>query len=195
MGLHRPIGHLNAGIRQDFILTDAFCPDLTFEDGGNPVPLHRLFCSADPVLNDAYACRLMNIPAGDVPYIRIAQDCGVGSMDLSRACIMDLGGGDGRQEEVLRQRQVPVDVSEVVSEVDSCSACYGTLVPVLRKLHDEGLIDRFPDRICIGQGFRGKRGKIGIGSCTSAFDRYLPGCPPSEQEMEQFLRKIIRKQS
>ena len=59
MGLHEPIGHLGAGLKQDFILADAICPDLTFEDGGNPVPMDRMLCAVDPVLLDAYACSLM----------------------------------------------------------------------------------------------------------------------------------------
>ena len=37
MGLHKPIAHLNVGIRQDFIVVDHICGDLDFEDGGHPV--------------------------------------------------------------------------------------------------------------------------------------------------------------
>ena len=69
MGLHDPIGHLAAGIRQDFILVDSICGDLTFEDGGNPVQQDRLIASCDPVLTDVYACRVIGIDPKDVPYI------------------------------------------------------------------------------------------------------------------------------
>ena len=54
IGLFEPIGHLSAGLHQDFILTDSICSDLTFEDGGNPVAQNRIFAAVDPVLNDAY---------------------------------------------------------------------------------------------------------------------------------------------
>lgn len=47
MGLHKPIGHLSMGIRQDFILVDSICGDLSFEDGGNPTQMNRLFAVAD----------------------------------------------------------------------------------------------------------------------------------------------------
>ena len=54
----------------------------------------------------------------------------------------------------------------------------------------EGLLERLPHRLCIGQGYRGKTGSVGIGNCTAAFDVSLPGCPPATEEMERFLRSI-----
>lgn len=199
LGLHRPIGHLNAGIHQDFILTDAVCPDLTFEDGGNPVRLDTMFCSRDPVLNDSFACSLMKIPLDEVPYIGIAERCGAGSRSLPGARIVTLSGQVISPEEIRRSWEselslcgnLSVSVKEFVQEVDSCSACYGTLVPVLERLRQEGLLDRLPDRICIGQGYRGKTGRVGIGNCTSCFEHSLAGCPPKEAEMEQYLRTLL----
>ena len=66
----------------------------------------------------------------------------------------------------------------------------GTLTPVLKKLEAEGVLDRINEKICIGQGYRGKTGKLGIGSCTTHFRNNLPGCPPTAEEMEQFLRSL-----
>ena len=60
MGLHKPIAHLNAGIRQDFIVTDNICGDLDFEDGGHPVEMNRILAGCDPVLMDAYVCQMMH---------------------------------------------------------------------------------------------------------------------------------------
>lgn len=253
LGLHEPIGHLCAGIRQDFILADAICPDLTFEDGGNPVTLNRLVCASDPVLMDAFAERMIGLEEGSVRYIRIAQECGVGQADLASSRMMTLyektdGGRITYIEGPLSSSAVSADrvctlsetgagalsakgdyrsilkVKEMVCDVDSCSACYGTLIPVLHRLDAEGLLEKLPDKLCIGQGFRGQRGpddqkshagseesssrikkdqaeavsassvirsgSIGIGNCTSGFDTYLPGCPPSEKEMERFLREL-----
>ena len=73
MGLHEPIGHLSAGIRQDFILVDSICGDLRFEDGGNPVQQDRLIAASDPVLCDVWCCRLLHIPVEEVPYIGYAE--------------------------------------------------------------------------------------------------------------------------
>ncbi len=204
LGLHEPIGHLSAGIRQDFILADAICPDLTFEDGGNPVELNRLMCAADPVLMDAYACAMIGHPADDVEYISIAEGCGVGSADLETAlvnslyeknengCITYVQGQniESFHREEGDYRQI-LKVKEIVRDVDSCSACYGSLIPVLHRLEEEGLLDSLPRDLCIGQGWKGRKGKAGIGNCTSAFDLSLRGCPPSQEEMEAFLRELI----
>ena len=210
IGLFEPIGHLSAGLHQDFILTDSICSDLTFEDGGNPVVQNRIFAAVDPVLNDAYCLHLMHLDETEVPYIRIAEQCGVGTADLSRASVRVLKEkaeerGKVRYENTesspgeLTHRQTKekiaglIRVSELVHEVNSCSACYGRLVPVLRELEDEGVPVERLRGICIGQGFRGKGGCFGIGSCTSGFDMSLPGCPPDEEKMKDWLRQLVKK--
>ncbi len=205
LGLHAPIGHLSAGLRQGFVLADAICPDLTFEDGGNPVPLGRLVCAFDPVLLDAYVCRQMGLETEAVPYIRIAQECGAGNADLQHARITNLVRKPGDRDTVYVQ--VPDDpcswrsesssilkVRELVCEVDSCSACYGTLIPVLHELEQEEGWASFPHKLCIGQGWRHKTGKIGIGSCTSQFEHFLPGCPPDADHMKGFLQELMKGQ-
>ena len=204
LGLHEPIGHLSAGLKQGFILADAICPDLTFEDGGNPVPMNRLMCAVDPVLLDAYACRVIGVSQESVSYIRIAQECGAGSGDLSRAhvtCLQEKRK-DGRYI-YIQTKEVPdapgdecrqaLKVKEAVNEIDSCSACYGALIPVLHRLEQEGLLKDLPEKLCIGQGYRGKTGKLGIGSCTAHFENSLAGCPPTQEEMEAFLRENMAK--
>ena len=57
----------------------------------------------------------------------------------------------------------------IYKPLDSCSACYGYLIPALDRLEKEGLLSGFPEKICIGQGYRGKSGKLGIGNCTKDF--------------------------
>lgn len=240
MGLMDPIGHLAAGLGQDFILTDCICPDLTFEDGGNPTRLNRIFASADPVLNDAFCCRLMGVTEDQVPYLRIARECGAGCGDLTQAdlhffreevredgsCLYlpedrDRGGLDKATEEGARDERrtglpgggsracgepcrpaedladqvqkarIRVRVRELVQDVDSCSACYGTLIPVLTRLQARGYpVDKLQG-LCIGQGYRGRSGKLGIGTCTRLFEKTLPGCPPKEEEMEAWLRQVL----
>ncbi len=204
MGLHEPIGHLSAGIRQDFILADAICPDLNFEDGGNPVALNRLILARDPVLLDAFSLRQIGLEDGSVPYIRIAERSGVGSADLSKArittlmektvqgeCVYLESGGEWSSLPWHGERDRILKVKEMVCDVDSCSACYGTLIPVLHRLEEEGLASALPGQLCIGQGFRGRTGRIGIGNCTARFDTFLKGCPPDECQIEQFLRSLM----
>lgn len=189
MGLHKPIAHLNLGLRQDFVVVDNICGDWDFEDGGNPVVMNRIAAAADPVFCDAWVCREMGYRVEEVPYITIAEKLGVGSADLSRLTIHSCNSPGARQE-IPKVRKV-VEVQDAVEEVESCSACYGYLIPALDRLRQEGLLDKLDDKISIGQGFRGKDGILGIGSCTGNFTHSLVGCPPMPDEIYEFLKSRI----
>ena len=205
MGLHDPIGHLAAAVHQDFIIADAICPDLLFEDGGNPVQLDRMICAADPVLMDAYGSQILALEQEEVSYIRIAAALGAGCPDTSQAEVsfyLEKRGHEYGTGSRYIRAEVPslpwnrdpggmlIRLREHVDEVDSCSACCGTLIPVLQKLEQEGKLDQIPDKICIGQGYRGKTGNLGIGNCTSLFCHTLKGCPPTADEMYRFLSQL-----
>ena len=190
MGLHKPIGHLSMGIRQDFILVDSICGDLSFEDGGNPTQMNRLFAAADPVLCDAYVCRLLQYQTEEVPYIGLAEKLGAGSSDMDKALVRELNMPEHMIK--LPDKERVMKLREMTEDVDSCSACYGYLLPALDMLEKEGLLKDFPEKICIGQGFRGKSGKLGIGNCTKDFQYTLKGCPPTEQEMYEFLKNYLK---
>ena len=189
MGLHKPIAHLAMGIRQDFILVDSICGDLNFEDGGNPTEMNRIFAAADPVLCDAYVCRLMGYKTEEVPYIGLAEKLGAGCADLSKGEVRELNTLGGLTAAPDKKRVMKL--RELTEEVDSCSACYGYLLPALDMLEKEGLLQGFSEKVCIGQGFRKKSGKLGIGNCTKDFQYSLPGCPPTENEMYEFLKAYI----
>ena len=192
MGLHKPIGHLSMGIRQDFILVDSICGDLSFEDGGNPTQMNRLFAAADPVLCDAYVCRLLQYQTEEVPYIGLAEKLGAGSSDMDKALVRELNMPEHMIK--LPDKERVMKLREMTEDVDSCSACYGYLLPALDMLEKEGLLKDFPEKICIGQGFRGKSGKLGIGNCTKDFQYTLKGCPPTEQEMYEFLKNSLTEE-
>ena len=51
-----------------------------------------------------------------------------------------------------------MEVADAVEEVESCSACYGYLIPALDRLKEEGILEKLNTKICIGQGYRGKTG-------------------------------------
>lgn len=190
MGLHKPIAHLNAGIRQDFIVTDNICGDLDFEDGGHPVEMNRILAGCDPVLMDAYVCQMMHYEAEDVPYLKMAEELNVGCADISKAQICFCRKMDVSETVFPKSRKV-IEVEDLVEEVESCSACYGYLIPALNMLKEDGLLDQLPEKICIGQGFRGRTGELGIGHCTRKFRNYLDGCPPTENQIYEFLKKQI----
>lgn len=189
MGLHKPIAHLAAGIRQDFIVVDHICGDLDFEDGGNPVVRNCIMAACDPVLVDAYVCRLMHYRVSDVPYVQIAEQLGVGSARAEQAEIVTYEG-TGLEEELPQERKI-VELQDAVNEVESCSACYGYLIPALDRLREDGLLEKLDVKICIGQGYQGKTGRLGIGRCTEQFDCYLAGCPPTEDQIYEFLKSYI----
>lgn len=198
MGLHRPIAHLALGIHQDFIVADHICGDLDFEDGGNPVVRNCIMAAADPVLLDAYVCNLLHYDCSEVPYIGMAEALGAGSADLTKVQVavcerenLHFLSGDEIWDEEIPYAQKVVAVRDVVEEVESCSACYGSLLPVLDRLKEEGLLEQLQEKICIGQGYRGKRGELGVGLCTSGFAYCIKGCPPSEEEIYEGLKRYL----
>lgn len=191
MGLHKPIAHLNAGLRQSFVVVDHICGDLDFEDGGNPVVRNCVMAAADPVLMDTYAASLLHYEAAEIPYIVMAAELGVGSADIDKVRVMVLNQNE--DEMPLPKSRKVVELSDAVDEVESCSACYGYLIPALSMLKDEGLFEKLKTRICIGQGWRGKEGELGVGNCTRKFLHHLGGCPPTEQEIYEFLKEYLEK--
>lgn len=191
MGLHKPIAHLGVGIHQDFIVVDNICGDLDFEDGGNPVVMNRILAGADPVLMDAYVCHMMHYEVSEVPYVGMAAQLGVGCGDLSKADIRICGTDAGKR--LPKSRRV-VELQDAVEEVESCSACYGYLIPALEMLKEEGLFGRLNRKICIGQGFRNQTGELGVGHCTGKFRCHLEGCPPTEEQIYEFLKAYIEAQ-
>ena len=186
MGLHKPIAHLNAGIQQDLIVIDHICGDLTFEEGGSPVVRNCVMTAIDPVLVDSFVCSLLGYGVDEVPYIGLAEKLGIGSSDLTDLKLITC---EGEAYEDLPEHRI-LDVSYAVDEVDSCSACYGVLIPALDRLREEGLLDKLPAQVSIGQGHRGKTGRLGVGSCTALFDYSIKGCPPKEEDIYNALREL-----
>jgi uncharacterized protein (DUF362 family) len=188
LGLTKPIAHLNTVARNDFILVDNICGDLDFEEGGNPVYSGRLFAARDPVLCDTWAASLTGYTIQDIPYIGLAEKLGVGSTDLGRALVRELNKNSEsplppKPEGKVRQLGVHIN------EDKACSACYASLVFALSRMNRSEL-GRLPGKISIGQGFRGKQGRHGVGQCTGTFAKSCPGCPPSGAETLGFLRSL-----
>lgn len=188
MGLHKPIAHLNSVIHQDFIVADNICGDLDFEEGGNPVVSNCIMAAKDPVLLDAHVCSLLGYEIKDVPYIGMSEKLNVGSSDISSLKVTVAGGAAGDTR--ISEKRV-LDVSYAADDADSCSACYAMLVPALLRLKEEGLLEKLPCRIAIGQGHRKKSGLLGVGSCTSGFKHSVKGCPPTEEDIYSSLKDFI----
>ena len=187
-GLHHPIAALNTGICQDFIVIDHICGDPYFEEGGSPLVKNCVMAALDPVLVDSYTASLLGFSKDDVNYIRYAEEAGVGCADLSTLKLITLEG-DAQEDTPLSERIMEIDYD--VCDSDSCSACYAMLTEALCRLQKEGLLEKLEDKICIGQGFQGKTGQLGIGTCTKDFTYSVPGCPPDAEEIYEALKTYI----
>lgn len=88
-----------------------------------------------------------------------------------------------------------VEVQYAVDALDSCSACYANLIPVLERLKKEGLLDHLTEKIAIGQGYRGKTGELGVGLCTSGFVHCIKGCPADSEQIYEETAQLYIKQN
>ncbi len=186
MGLHEPIAHLNTVVRNDFILVDNICGDLDFEEGGNPVEMNRILGFRDPVLCDAFVCETMGFSPSEVRYITLAERLGCGSTDLTHANRIYLNPPQ-EERSLTRPAGKARKLAKYTVPVDACSACYGSLIHALARLEEKGFLNEQLPSVCIGQGYQGKYGDIGIGRCTACFHKSLKGCPPTASQIVEFL--------
>lgn len=164
--------------------------DLNFEEGGNPVQMNMIIAGNDPVLTDAYAANLMGFSIEEVPYIRMAESIGAGTADLANADIIELNK-DIRSVKPTPSRRVQ-HLARYVVEDSACSACYGSLIHAPDRLDEKALLNRLREKIYIGQGYRNRRCEgIGIGTCTSGFEKYVGGCPPKARDIVEYLKSLI----
>jgi uncharacterized protein (DUF362 family) len=190
MGLHKPIAYLNRLIKQSLIIVDGMNGDLNFEEGGNPVQMNRIIAGKDPVLVDAYAAHLMGFGIEEISYIPMAEAIGAGTADLANADIVELNKDSGTRK--LAPSGRVQQLSRHIVEDSACSACYGSAIYGLERLYEKGLLNRLKEKLYIGQGFKEKRfDGIGIGTCTSGFDRCVKGCPPKARDIVEYLEGLI----
>ena len=187
LGLDKPIAHLNTVARNDFIVVDGICGDLDFEEGGNPVYSGRMFAARDPVLCDAWAAGLMGYSLSEIPYIGLAEKLGVGASGPAK--VRQLNKSSAASLPPKPSGKV-ARLSDRVKEDGACSSCYAALIFALSRL-DNAERGRLKE-ICVGQGFQGKKGNLGVGQCTADFAASCPGCPPTGAEVLEFLRKRER---
>jgi uncharacterized protein (DUF362 family) len=183
LGLHRPIAYLNKVIKTHFCVIDGICGDLTFEEGGNPVTRNMILCGSDPLLLDSYCASLLGYSADEVGYIPIAAELGVGQLYGADTKITELNA-DRKPIIPDTGRGLAKRLAAYVNEDGACSACYSALISALNRTGYRG------EKVCVGQGFRGKSGNLGCGSCTGGFRKHVGGCPPTAAEIATFLRNL-----
>lgn len=191
LGLHKPIAYLSRALKADLNIVDALNGDLTFEEGGNPVQMDRIIIGQDPVLTDSYCSSLIGYTKNDIPYLKMAEELGVGEADLNKARIIEYETEEKTRSFFTPSRRA-AKLTRIVDASEACSACYGPLIHALNRLEEKGLLHKLKDRIVIGQGYKGKSHEgIGIGTCTSNSGSYIKGCPPSAVDIVDFLEDKI----
>lgn len=188
MGLHEPIAALAAALRPSLNIVDSICGDLTFEEGGTPVQQDRLLLCEDGLLADSYGAMLLGYRPEEIEYLNFARRWGVGKdgggFFSEETELVELNA-DNRPAFSPEADRTAKRLGEMVEADSACSACYGALLFALHKLGRRSL----PDKIKIGQGFRGRQcGGVGIGACTAGCERHLEGCPPKAIDIVEFLK-------
>ena len=186
LGLTKPIAHLNTVARNDFIVVDGICGDPDFELGGNPLYRGLLFAARDPVLCDAWAASLMGYSLDVIPYIGLAEKLEIGSADIRSAKVRKLNNADIQLSAVSASVGKVRQLAPYIAEDNACSVCYASLIFALSRMNLDQL-DRLKEKICVGQGFQGKHGNLGIGQCCAGFKMFCSGCPPSGADVLHFL--------
>lgn len=188
LGLHRPIAALACALPVALVVVDAVEGDLTFEEGGNPAAMDRIFAGRDPVLVDACAAEMIGYSPREVDYIDLAAELGAGLADPSLAEIVELGAGS-RTLASVAEGGLARSLARRVDARDACSACYSSILHALARMGD-GKVRDGGARIRVGQGFRGLSGSgPGVGDCTAGFSPHLAGCPPTARSIREFLEK------
>lgn len=189
-GLHRPIAALNAVRSADLVIVDSICGDLDFEEGGNPVQTNRMFAARDSVLCDTFGASLIGFTVEDVPYIQMAEELGVGSSDLEALHLTQLN--EPSEQPLAKPTGQATYLSRHTEERSACSACYGNLIHALKRLDEVGRLKNLSHTISIGQDFKGVEDpqRVGVGICTKALGKSLPGCPPKAIDMIEFIKGL-----
>ena len=186
-GLHRPIACLNRAIRQDFVVADGMLGDLDFELGGNPVRMNVMLAGADPGFGGCIRRVAFGIRCGrDRVYRYCPPDDRSGAKTWPKRDIVTLSKAN--EKRVFSPSSKVKELMRYVEEKDACSACVGSLIRALYRLEDRQKLSDM--KICVGQGFKGQKGKLGVGSCTGGFEKCVTGCPPNTMDILKFLKEL-----
>jgi len=187
LGLHKPIATLNALLKTGYCVVDGICGDLSFEEGGTPIEANRIIAGQNPLLVDSFCAELIGYRQDDIEYLSHGRKIGVGEYYSRETKVVELNLDckPGRQP---KGNRIADRYRNLIDDDAACSVCYAALVFAL---HRNG--GRVPHgrKICIGQGFKGKSGDIGIGNCTRKFKAHVEGCPPKAVDISSFLMKSL----
>ncbi|MBL7177812.1 MAG: DUF362 domain-containing protein [Desulfobacteraceae bacterium] len=154
-----------------------------------------LIAGIDIVAVDAVGCALMGIDPTAVSTVSLGATAGLGENELTR---IDIVGEELRRlkfkvklpQEEIRQS---FPLLEIIGAEKACSGCLIPLLSGLRFLREQGIRLEKPLVICLGKKPdvpENKRALL-VGDCALDEDEdnydYIPGCPPSREELVGFL--------
>jgi uncharacterized protein (DUF362 family) len=86
LGLHQGIADLSTLIKPKLIITDAVKALVTNgpKGPGKLLDIGQVIVGVDPVAMDSYCATLFGKKPGDIPFIRLANQLGLGEMDINR---------------------------------------------------------------------------------------------------------------
>ncbi|MEW5814385.1 MAG: DUF362 domain-containing protein [Spirochaetota bacterium] len=193
LGIHKPLAKLNKVIKSHLIIVDGLMGDLCFEEGGTPVEMDRLILGKDPVLIDSFAAELMGYAPSEIEYILLSEREGIGSSHTKAAIITEYRAELKKGITIKGLSEKITRLSRFIEAKNACSACYGGLVHAMERLYTTKNLKMQNAKIYVGQGWQSCNSStlpedgIGIGKCTAAFKKTLPGCPPKAIEIVDFL--------
>lgn len=178
---YKAIAFLNYLIKPQFVLVE---PDVLSDIQASK----NIYATMDNLLADAYYVKTLGYKPFDVEYIELASKLNIGCADINKANITNLIDNTTTSNNNSK-------LASYVNDSNPCDKCYQNLLTALSMLDQDELLDKLPQKLFIGQGWREfSENGIGIGRCTAKFSQYVMGCPPSPEKTYNFLKEIINNQ-
>jgi len=163
---------------------------------GEAKPIGVVVVDADPFAADAVACRIMGLPAEEVPHLRMGAEREIGVIEK-----MIISPANWEQA-ITPFERVPENLSiqfpnTNILDNQSCSACQSTLLLFLKRYGKE-MFQYFPGNppinIAIGKGHKElPENTILMGNCTRAHKKgrlFVSGCPPVASSIINKIRNL-----
>jgi len=204
VGVHHGLVALNMVLKPCLNVIDARRADLIWELGGHPVDLDFMAAGCNAVELDGVVARLVGYEPRHVPYLRLLEEAGLGSLQPSLAGVeyrlLESAGPEslaglarltmGRVANYHEARMSERLPGSCILGERRCSGCTGAIICALEKLRGEGL--KAPGVLCVGYQSRAvPPTAIGVGDCAARgmpLDRIVPGCPPTTYEIYSWLK-------
>jgi len=190
-GIHGSVTELNLLIRPSLNIVDC------------TAPTHRnnnfLLAGTDIVATDAVTASLMGFNPRDIRTIVLGSEAGLGEMDITK---IDITGDDTR--DLAMSFEQPIEFLRrafPLLTLRAQAACSGCLIPLfasLRRLEAQGIQPATALTLAVGRQSEdtGTAHLCCVGQCAKNItdaQRWLPGCPPTKEELFEFLSDALRE--